>query len=174
MFRADADTGAGCVLMLISDSYRELNRRLHRDPNYGTTGRKLAKRILNFYDSTDILDYGCGKMTLEEALGFKIKNYDPAVEGFEIAEAAEVVVCTDVLEHIEPEFLEEVLKDLRRLAKKFCYMTIASRPAKKFLEDGRNAHLIQKDYIWWAQRIGRHFEIEGVMIWPNGFEVLCR
>ena len=160
--------------MLISESYRELQRELHRNPDYGTTGRKLAERIGEISDSRDILDYGCGKRTLEDALGYGIKNYDPAIAGLEVAEAAEFVVCTDVMEHIEPECLEAVLVDLRRVTKGVIYMTIASRPAKKFLADGRNAHLIQEGPRWWLERLARHFEVEGCVLWLNGFEVICR
>lgn len=159
--------------MLISEPYRALQAKLHENPDYGTTGVKLAQRIRQFSDTRDILDYGCGKRTLEKALGFGIQNYDPALR-LEERRPAEFVVCTDVMEHIEPECLDDVLRDMRRLTLGFCYMTIASRPAKKFLADGRNAHLIQEGPRWWLERLAAHFSIEGVVLWPNGFEVLCR
>ena len=125
--------------MLISSEYLELNRRLHSDPNYGTSGRKYAQRVLWLTESRDILDYGCGKRTLETWLGFEIKNYDP-VTNPERPSPSEVVVCTDVLEHIEEGCLEAVLDDLRRVVSGFGYFTIATGPAKKVLPDGRNAH----------------------------------
>lgn len=107
------------------------------------------------------MDYGCGKRTLEEALGFPIANYDPAVEGLDATnEPHDIVACTDVLEHIEPDLLVGVLADIRRCTKKAAFLLIATRPAKKYLEDGRNAHLIQRDAKWWLGRL-----------WDAGFRV---
>lgn len=101
-------------------------------------------------DSTDILDYGCGKSTLQQQLPFKIQQYDPAVPKYStLPDPADIVVCTDVLEHIEPDNLGNVLLHIHSLAKKAAFLVIATRPAKKILEDGRNAHLIVKDMVWW-------------------------
>lgn len=160
--------------MLISESYRELQVELHKNPDYGTSGYKMAERLMYLCGSRDILDYGCGKKTLEMALGFKIKNYDPCIKGNEVAIPSEVVACTDVLEHIEPEHLEEVLADLRRVTKGVCYMTIASKPARKVLADGRNAHLIQEGVEWWLFRLSKYFDIFGCVLHKNGFEVLAK
>lgn len=151
--------------MLISDSYRALNKELHdRKVNYGTSGRNYVSVVQGLIDvhGRDILDYGCGARTLQTALGFDIRNYDPALPEFsERPEPADIVACTDVLEHIEPECLDEVLTDLRRCTKKVAFMTIATGPAKKFLADGRNAHLIQADAPWWLQKL-----------WNAGFELM--
>lgn len=111
--------------------------------------------------TTDILDYGCGKRTLEEALGFPIANYDPAIPGLDEApQPADIVSCTDVLEHIEPDCLPAVLSDIRRVTKRAVFLTIATRPAKKFLADGRNAHLIQQPARWWVEQL-----------WEAGFRI---
>jgi hypothetical protein len=146
--------------VLITDSYRELNKKLHSsNPKYGTSGKhKRHVASVNWLISTretvDVLDYGCGKRTLEAALGIGIANYDPAIEGFDAPpQPHDIVACTDVLEHIEPWCLADVLADIRRCTKKVAYLAVATRPASKTLEDGRNAHLIQKDFEWWKERI---------------------
>jgi hypothetical protein len=152
--------------VLISPEYAELNKKLHEsNPNYGISGAKWAGHILQFADdivhSRDILDYGCGKRSLQDAIGFDIRNYDPAIPSLSGTPApADIVVCTDVLEHIEPECLDDVLADLRRVTKKLGFFTIATRPAKKILADGRNAHLIQKDARWWLDKLWDKFHIQ--------------
>jgi hypothetical protein len=151
--------------VLISPEYAELNKKLHEDrPDYGVSGAKWASSVQQFAEmlqTRDILDYGCGKRSLQDALGFDIHNYDPSVPGFSGQPApADVVACTDVLEHIEPECLDDVLDDLRRVTKKLGFFTIATRPAKKFLADGRNAHLIQKDARWWLDKLWEKFHIQ--------------
>lgn len=109
----------------------------------------------------DILDYGCGKGTLGAALGFAIQEYDPAVAGKDTAPApADIVVCTDVLEHIEPDRLEAVLDDLQRLTRRVLYVHVATVPAHKTLSDGRNAHLIVEPWSWWRERMNKRW-------WPS-------
>ncbi len=68
--------------MLITESYKEQNRKLHEAGGYGVSGHKWAPIVLHLIAKTgkDILDYGCGARTLERALGFPIKNYDPCIE----------------------------------------------------------------------------------------------
>jgi hypothetical protein len=152
--------------VLISPEYAELNKKLHEDrPDYGISGARWASHILQFADeiiqSRDILDYGCGKRSLQDALGFDIRNYDPAIPDYSSTPIpADIVACTDVLEHIEPECLDDVLADLRRVTKKMGFFTIATRPAKKFLSDGRNAHLIQQDAKWWLGKLWEKFHIQ--------------
>jgi hypothetical protein len=151
--------------VLISPEYAELNKKLHEDrPDYGVSGAKWASSVQQFaemLESRDILDYGCGKRSLQDALGFDIRNYDPAISEYSaVPDPADIVACTDVLEHIEPECLDDVLADLRRVTKRLGFFTIATRPAKKFLADGRNAHLIQKDARWWLDKLWEKFHIQ--------------
>lgn len=168
---------------LISPAYREQNRELHKDPAYGYSGHKFAKRAYALCErigTLDILDYGCGKQTFERALGFAVKNYDPCIEGLDATpEPADVVVCVDVLEHIEPECLSAVLDDLQRVTKKLGLFSIACRPAKKTLPDGRNAHLIQEGAHWWLPQICTRFHLEEFCEYtdagkPVGFSVVVR
>jgi len=108
--------------------------------------------------SRDILDYGCGKGTLQTALGFRISEYDPAVEGkTDTPEPADIVICTDVLEHIEPECVDAVLGDLKRVTKRVLFATVCIIPAKKTLRDGRNAHLSIHPFHWWAEKFEERF-----------------
>jgi len=59
------------------------------------------------------LDYSCGKETLANALPqFTVHGYDPAIPGLDIhPEPRDLFICTNVLEHVEPEFLDMVIDD---------------------------------------------------------------
>src|SRR6187402_2868658 len=128
--------------MKITPGYLEQNRKLHEGGYYGLRGSRWAPTVLNVCNvagSRDVLDYGCGQRTLERDLGFPIRNYDPCIPGLDAPpEPADVVACTDVLEHIEPECLDEVLDDLKRVTRGIGFFVIAHHPAKKTLPDGRN------------------------------------
>jgi hypothetical protein len=153
---------------LISAEYRELNRKLHHDNlAYGVGGGRHAPTIEKLAASlktTSVLDYGCGKGYLSRAMPYPIWEYDPAVPGKdESPRPAELVVCLDVLEHIEPDKLDFVLDDLRRVTQRVGYFVIHTGPSGKTLEDGRNAHLIQEGREWWERRLGAFFKIGKVM-----------
>ena len=145
--------------MKITKEYIEQNKELHKTrDDYGSNGHKWAQVVIDIcknLDTRDVLDYGCGKGTLRQKVPLlQIKNYDPAVEEWsQRPEKADVVCCFDVLEHVEPKCLDDVLRDLSSLAKRAAIFVIATRPAVKFLPDGRNAHLIQKGMLWWLQRV---------------------
>lgn len=150
---------------LISREYQHQNELLHAsNPTYGARGYRWTSRIvdlINQHDFDSVLDYGCGKGTLAQSIGNAIvREYDPAIEGKTEAEAADLVVCTDVLEHIEPELLDNVLTHLAQMTLKRLFFNIATCPAKKQLADGRNAHLLVKPGFWWRHQLEKHFTID--------------
>jgi FkbM family methyltransferase len=151
--------------MLISREYADLNTQLHQSrPDYGTSGRQWASKVADLagqVGAATILDYGCGKQTLAAALpGLRVIGYDPAVPGLDAPPVpADLVVCTDVLEHVEPSFIDGVLDDLCRVTSKAAFVTVATRPAVKTLADGRNAHLTVQPLAWWRASFESRFDI---------------
>jgi len=149
---------------LISSRHRELNAQLHRERlEYGVGGGKHAEVVAKLRESCkaeSVLDYGCGKGYLAKSLSFPIWEYDPAIpEKSDSPRPADLVVCTDVLEHIEKDKLPAVLDDLRRCTKKVGYFVIHTGPAVKTYADGSNTHLLQHGLDWWQKRVGAFFEI---------------
>ena len=153
---------------LISPEYLELQQGLHEREDYGTSSVHMApivSAIINKMGVTEVLDYGAGKCTLAPALRvdhhIKVYPYDPAIEKLsKTPNPREMVVCTDVLEHIEPDLLENVLDDLKRVTLKIGYFSIATGPAIKLLPDGSNAHLIQEGSDFWLPKIMERFDIQ--------------
>lgn len=151
-------------MQTITDNYRKLNENLHNtNASYGTSGHNYADEVLHLcsqISTKDVLDYGCGKCTLANSLPFPIKKYDPCIRAFhEDPEPADLLVCTDVIEHIEPELLDNVLTHMREKTIKAVYLAISTRPASKKLEDGRNAHLIVQNGEYWFNKISEYFQI---------------
>jgi len=165
--------------MLITEHYRNLNAQKHKESEkYGSYGghivtqvRELARR----FSATTILDYGCGKRSLEKALGFAISNYDPAIPGCEaVPEPADLVVCMDVLEHVEPECLDAVLDDLARVTRIAGLLVVDCIPAKKHLPDGRNAHLIVERPQWWLTKLLTRFDLQQFNSTDDNFMAVVR
>lgn len=145
--------------MLITPEYRELNRQLHKDnEHYGTSGQnwRNAVRELSEFGRLGILDWGAGKCTLAKALGpaYRVTNYDPCIEGLDTPPTPhDVVVCGDVMEHVEPDLVMNVLREIRKNMKVRGLFVIGMMPAKKTLADGRNAHLSLHTQEEWVEKL---------------------
>lgn len=165
---------------LISEEYREMQRQLHENPNYGVASLNFASivdDIITQFKINDLLDYGAGKLRLKGALKTEVnyKAYEPSNPDYaDEPEPCEFVTCIDVLEHIEPELLDNVLDDLKRVTEKYGFFTIHTGPAIKTLPDGRNAHLIQQPFDWWQPKIKERFEIIRQVTMPNGYMVFVK
>ena len=148
----------------LSDTYLEQQLALHALGYYGLEGQKWAVQVEDLaqaMNTTDILDYACGSGTLAKSLPeLPIREYDPCVVGKDVEPiAADLVICTDVLEHIEPEFIDDVLDHIKSLTKRIVMFTIDLQPANKTLPDGRNAHILLRSPRWWTRKINHRFEI---------------
>ncbi len=172
------------VAPLISEDYRRLQRSLHENPDYGMASVQYAPLVADVvrkYKVRELLDYGAGKGRLGEELEWlvswpiEVRHYDPAVPQWAGRPApCGCVACVDVLEHIEPELLPNVLDDLGRVTAGIGIFTVHTGPAVKVLADGRNAHLIQQPPRWWLPQILERFELLKFSRMANGFLVLVR
>jgi len=167
---------------VITEAYREEQRKLHKNPNYGVMSvsfAPLVTQIIDAFEVTDLLDYGAGKGRLAKHItpnhAVSVSMYEPANTDWDATpEPHEMVTCLDVLEHIEPEYLDEVLDDLQRVTKRIGLFSIHTGPAKKVLSDGRNAHLIQEPIEWWLPKIMERFKLKSMNATNNGFHVIVK
>ena len=152
----------------ITEEYRKLQQELHKNPNYGVASLQFAPYVASLMKQTNsrtISDYGAGKKNLLRGLAAagiqpaEYYPYDPAFPEYGPPRTADVVCCIDVLEHIEPDLVDNVLAELGSITTRFGFFSVHQGPAGKVLADGRNAHLIQKPTSWWLPRIVKHFEI---------------
>ena len=119
---------------------------------------------LGIHEAT-ILDYGAGKGGFGEEVRrlypdrFDVTDYEPSVKGKDVLQpfVYVAVVCTHVLEHIEPHLLDGTLDEIRNRAYAVIYIEVPHGPAGKNLADGRNAHLIQEPPEWWLDRLTKAF-----------------
>ena len=165
---------------VITEDYRRQQQQLHLNPHYGVASisfAPLVKQILERLKAESLSDYGAGKqnlrLTLEKSgVSLDYRPYDPAFPEYGDARPGDLVCCIDVLEHIEPELLDNVLDDLARITVKHGFFSIHTGAAIKVLSDGRNAHLIQKPSSWWLPKLCERFEIVQLQGAPGGFWIL--
>lgn len=158
-----------------------MQQQLHENPHYGMASvgfAPLVAQVLEVTGAAELLDYGAGKGRLGESLRQHVKrplvihHYDPAIPHWSAPPApCEFVACIDVLEHIEPALIDNVLDDLKRVTIGAGVYTIHTGAAIKVLPDGRNAHLIQKPPDWWLPKFLGRFDLVTFNRIQNGFWV---
>ena len=127
------------------------------------------KEIIETSNSNSLIDFGCGKGFLYNnkfKIGEKeyenlsdfwsIKNiylYDPAVKRFSTypSNTYDGVICTDVIEHIPESDVIKFIDKLFKLSNKFIFFVIATIPASKYFDDGKNIHLCLKSQHEWEK-----------------------
>lgn len=112
-----------------------------------------------------VLDFGAGKGTMgafiknqPEFDHIEWTNYDPGMPDYDVLpnKRFDLVITTDVLEHVEPEKLATVIETLGNLTGKVLYSNIAcSLTGKLFAEGpyvGQDLHLIVEHPSWWREQ----------------------
>lgn len=156
---------------MISEYYRRQNRLLHEQkPGYGKGGARwiseIVKGIKN-HSAQSVLDYGCGKNTLYTTMHkyyhpllkkIDFTSYDPCIPQYSHLpdKKFDIVVCTDVLEHVEPEYLNETISHVLTLAKKAVFINVPARAGIRRLPDGSLCHKTVMPARWWIEKIN-HF-----------------
>lgn len=142
------------------DQYKIMHEQGHFPGHSTAKNSAQIKGLIDKHGAVTLLDFGCGKgdqyahQKLHETWGVpKPVLYDPAVPGIDKLPNAlrpfDAVICCDVLEHLEGRDLSKAVFEAVLRAKKFAFFSISTRPAKKTLPDGRNAHLTIQSPDWW-------------------------
>ena len=127
-------------------------------------------------DCKTLLDYGCGKAIpydkdrckevdlrhpIQKLCNLKSFDlYDPAYEKYATLpnKKYDIVVCTDVLEHIAEQDIDYVLTEILSYSKKIVFLNISCQPALKHFKEGKfkgkNVHISVFDPSWWGHKIG--------------------
>lgn len=153
--------------LLNADLHRRNKEFGHSNDGSGVA-RHLPLAIARLHElgiCNSIIDYGTGKGALIRRLQsiiteeIDIVGYDPAIKEYSTkpTDKADLLLCLDVLEHIEKEDVDDTLQNIKSLTKYFCFLVIDLQPAVKNLADGRNAHVLIAPSKWWISKISGLF-----------------
>jgi Methyltransferase domain len=140
-------------------------RAKHATEAYGDTSVKYLRFLrpeIALLNPGSVIDYGCGQSRLLDILaagiGFAGIRYDPAIPAHAARPAApaDLLICIDVLEHVEEADLDAVIADMRSLCRE-AIVVVDTRAAVQKLPDGRNAHVSLHPRDWWRERLASHF-----------------
>ena len=155
---------------MITNEYKKELFDLHSRYSWGiTAGKYVGETLIAFLnlhpEIKTILDYGCGEGTLAPFIisagitDRKWALYDPGVPEFsdEPTGRYDLVITTDVLEHVEEIMLNKVLAHMRSLTGRFLFNEIACSYCNvKFGAGpykGQDLHINLKVPDIWRQRL---------------------
>ena len=128
-----------------SNELVEQYAKLHKEKVYGVSSEDMEPMIAAIVEEVgplSILDYGCGQSRLIDRLSVaETHKYDPAIPGLdnENLPNVDMVLCTDVLEHIPKATVGGTVKRIAGLAPTALF-NISLRLASEMLPNGQNAH----------------------------------
>ncbi len=149
--------------------YTELYKELHEnDERYGESSVGFlgeAKILVDFVKPKTVLDFGCGKGALLARLAehfpqINFFGYDPSIKGREKipVEKADMIINTDVLEHIPENIIENVVEQIAGLSQKV-FFVLHHAEAGEFLSNGENAHCTIKPPEWYHKMFSKYFDV---------------
>lgn len=167
---------------VVSPEYKNTLQKKHKaSAQWGTNvvGKNFIPFIEKVIEENDVgsaLDYGCGKSRLK--LSVELDRYDPGIpkrDSIPQDIVYDLIVCLDVLEHVEPTCLDNVLFEIQDRSD-LAFMSICTKKAGHILPDGRNAHLIVENREWWMDMLQPRFIILEEFHIPkfSSFGVFCR
>jgi len=159
--------------MLISEEYRSLNQRMHEAmPSWGSNTHDMSWMAPYIKGYKSLLDYGCGKGRLNFP-GLDYRKYDPAVPEFaDPPQAAELVLCASVMEHVERDCLDNVLDHIRALATRRVVFKVSTFDTDLRLADHSSPHRIVESADWWARKLLDRWSLIYAMTMPRGLRFI--
>ena len=184
------------------DSYKELHKE--EGKFRGISLVPLVPTLINVIKENNcktLLDYGCGKAipySKKECKSIGLKKpvqelcnldsfdlYDPAYPKYNklSKKKYDIVVCTDVMEHIAEQDIDWVLKDILSHSKKTVFLNISCQPALKHFKKGKfkgqNVHVSVFHGTWWSDKVKniwnkfKHLKIYMVCVGKDYTHVDC-
>lgn len=149
----------------INASYKEALQNEHQDENWGTTGARYSgyalRDVLRRGYLQSVLDYGAGKGTMaQEFPELQWTEYDPGIPGKDVkphvGSRFDLVVCTDVMEHVEGDKVDAVIAELATYTGTVLFVDIACYPTGKLFESGpyagQDLHITLETPEWWIAK----------------------
>jgi 2-polyprenyl-3-methyl-5-hydroxy-6-metoxy-1,4-benzoquinol methylase len=121
----------------------------------GSGRGQLIQRIRQRHPSAHITSVDLRRFHDEPVDEFIRCDLSNAADRERIAGTYSILTCTDVLEHLDKSYVDEVLARFSKLAG----LSVLAIANHSDVINGVELHTIQEDHHWWEERLGRHFEI---------------
>jgi len=128
-----------------------------------------ALEIKNYFETSSVLDYGCAKGYLVHALrmlgvqacgedisDYAIENCHPRVKDYiskPTGSYYDLIICKDILEHVEEKDLPELLTDVAKRGRQFFFVIPLGDEDRFRIREYEVdvTHVTKKDEEWWIR-----------------------
>lgn len=130
----------------------------------GSGRGQVLSYIKNIYTNANITS-----VDLEKFNNIKIDNFikcdlSNQTDRNNICGLYDILICTDVFEHLDKSFIEDVINMCSKLSNK-CIFGIANHSD---IQNGIELHTIQENDLWWDKIILKYFNINDKLIKYDG------
>jgi len=167
----------------ISKEYRKQIEEYHAKKSWGGAVRGREQE-LNMYmkmtNSSSILDYGSGSGDYKrhthwtwEDPGYTIHEYEPGKP--ELAgdpPVCDASICIDVMEHIETDKVDNVIKHIYDKTNHWTYQNIALGAANGAFPNHVNLHLTIKPADWWMEKLTPYWDLVKIQVTSRAFHFI--
>ena len=171
---------------LLSKEYKEKIVAMHNKKKWGgaVAGGKVIEinKYMILSNAKSVLDYGCGygafKRGVEQAFPdykYKIYEYDPGIIGKDIdPPVCDSLICIDVLEHIEPDKIDDVLQHMYDKINNWAYINICCVQSFNAFADGTNLHVLIRPPEWWIRKFDKKWDVLHLSSSPKNVLMLLK
>jgi len=152
-------------------------------------------RLVNLFDvnqNSKCIDLGCGRASLskyfsnytgidvsEYIISNNLNNrqglfYHKSLDDlYDLTDNYDVAICSDVMEHIPENEIDNTLKSISSLKVQHYYFAISTRKSVLLDSNGNNLHLSVLPADQWRHYLSKYFKILEEEIKPSLFSVKC-
>ncbi len=160
--------------------------------NYPIGAPMRLIKLFNIDKNKKCIDLGCGRASLSkyfskytgiDVSAFIVKQNQSTRTGlflhqsldnlYEITEAYDVAICSDVMEHIPEDEIHNVLKSISSLNVQNYYFAISTRKSVFLDMNGNNLHLSVLTASEWINHLSNYFKVIEKEIKPTLLSVTC-
>jgi hypothetical protein len=154
-----------------SSKYQSMLIDMHKKRPWGGAVDGSIERINTYARLSEvksILDYGSGYGAFKDKIEatytdvvYSIHEYEPGQP--ELAgdpPICDASICIDVMEHIEPKLVDNVIEHIHNKTNKWTFQKICLRAATgNFPGTKQNLHLIVMPAAWWVKKLSPYWEM---------------
>jgi len=155
----------------ISKEYKKQLQEYHKTHQRWGGAVRGRQNELHMYmkmtNSSSILDYGAGNSDYKRTVGwtwedpgYTIHEYEPGKP--ELAgdpPICDASICIDVMEHVETDKVDNVIKHIYDKTNNWTYQTIALTAASGSFSERQNLHLTIKPADWWLEKLTPYWDL---------------
>ena len=155
-------------MKLFSEEYQQELIAKHNKKGWGGAVQGKGGTINTYMElsrAKSVLDYGAGSSAFRKEIEVQFPKYKYTIHEYEPGRVelsndppvCDASICFDVMEHIEPEYVDNVIKHIYDKTNYWTFQDICLKASYNYFPSGKNLHLTVKPAEWWIEKLKDHW-----------------